>query len=82
MNERRSIRRRRYHHYTTSVLDIGSMFSNLASRLTSKLTRRNRDHLIVPTKTSSPKNSPINLSEITVALGVKKSKTHRKRRTK
>ena len=87
MTERRRFRRRRYRQYTTSVSDIGSMFSNIASRFASTLTRKNRDHLVVPINyspiRSSSKNSPVDLENITTAFGLNKRKsTFRKRGAK
>lgn len=36
---------------TTNMAELGKYFSNLALRLTRQFTRRNRDHLVVPSNT-------------------------------
>ena len=63
------------------VNNAGSMISNIFSRLTSKFTRRNRNHLVVPANGSPRTNrqsssiSPLELSEINTAFGLNKRKS-------
>jgi hypothetical protein len=59
MSQRRSgIRRHnRSKAITSGIQNVGTYLSNLASRVASKFTRRNRDHLIVPINSSSPISS-------------------------
>ena len=64
------------------VNNAGLMISNMFSRLTTQLTRRrNRDHLVVPANGSPRTNkrsfsiSPLDVSQIDTALGLKKRKS-------
>lgn len=59
MSQRRSSARRhnRSKAITEGVQNVGTFLSNLASRVASKFTKRNRDHLIVPINSSSPRRS-------------------------
>jgi HD superfamily phosphohydrolase len=59
MSQRRSSARthNRSKAITEGVQNVGTFLSNLASRVASQFTKRNRDHLIVPINSSSPRRS-------------------------
>ena len=89
MSQRRSSARRhnRNRAISTGVQDVGIYLSNLASRIASQFTRKNRDHLVVPlnesfrrSKSSSSRSSgsprkqktkSVDLNDIDTALGFK-----------
>jgi len=59
MSQRRSSVRRhnRNRAITEGVQNVGTFLSNLASRVASQFTRKNRDHLVVPINSRSPRQS-------------------------
>jgi hypothetical protein len=81
-DSRRQIQNSRSRAISEGVNNAGLMIANLVSRMTTQLTRRrNRDHLVVPVNESLRRNkrsfsiSPLDVSQIDTALGLKKRKS-------